>query len=379
MQNSNLKRVAIVTNIAWNLFNFRRGLAKAIKDAGYEPVLIAAPDAYSKRLVDEGWHFIPMQHLERTGVNPVKDLLLLKEFIDLYREQNIKFALHYNAKPLVYASLAAAALKIPYIATITGLAGPFTGNRAVIRQIVTVLYRLAFSRCQRLGFQNKEDLKFFLDKKMISKTKTFLVEGSGVNMDDFRAELYGQPPVNKTVFLMFARLSWAKGVKYYFEAAKIIKAKYPNVVFKLAGPFDGDSLSISKHQIDEWHNSGFIEYIGVSDFIQREISEAHVIVYPSYYREGIPRSLIESAAMSRPIITTDNVGCREVVNDGVNGYLVPVKNSVALAQAFEQYLNLTNEQKSDMGNASRKIALERFDERLILSRYLSFIREKLKT
>jgi glycosyltransferase involved in cell wall biosynthesis len=319
-----------------------------------------------------------MQHLERTGVNPVKDLLLLKEFIDLYRDQNIKFALHYNAKPLVYASLAAAALKIPYIATITGLAGPFTGDRAIIRQIVTGLYRLAFAKCYKLGFQNKEDLKFFLDKKMISEAKTFLVQGSGVNMDDFRAERYGEPPVDKTVFLMFARLSWAKGVQYYFEAAKIIKTKYPNVVFKLAGPFDGDSLSISKQQIDEWHNSGFIEYIGVSDFIQREISEAHVIVYPSYYREGVPRSLIESAAMSRPIITTDNVGCREVVNDGVNGYLVPVKDSNALAAAFERYLNLTDEEKLKMGASSRQLALDRFDEKAILSTYIGYIDNALQ-
>lgn len=366
-------RIAIVTNIAWNIYNFRRGLALAIKEAGYEPILIAARDAYSDRLKEEGWIFEPVHHLERTGMNPVKDVMLLAEFTNLYKKHQIKCALHYNAKPLVYASLAASRLGIPYIPSITGLAGPFSGNRLLVGKLVTKLYTIALKNSYRVVFQNMEDREFFLKKRITTVNKTVLVDGSGVDMEKFKSELYGTPPEDKLVFLMFARLSRAKGVEYYVESARAIKKKYPNVVFKLAGPFDSDKLAISKEEVDNWQAENTIEYLGISDFIQNEISQAHVIVYPSYYREGIPKSLIESAAMSRPIITTDNVGCREVVKDGINGYLVPIKNTIALTKACEKFILLSTEEKFTMGKASRELANERFNEKKVVSAYTDLI------
>ncbi|MEO6151498.1 MAG: glycosyltransferase family 4 protein [Mucilaginibacter sp.] len=366
-------RVAIVTNIAWNIYNFRRGLATAIREAGYEPVLMAAPDPYAEKLIEEGWIFIPVNNLERTGINPLKDLRLLNEFIKLYKGNKIACALHYNAKPLVYASLAASYLGIPYIPSITGLAGPFSGDRPLIGKIVTILYTSALKHSYRVVFQNNEDRAFFLEKKITVAPKTLLIEGSGVNMEKFRSELYGEPPADHLVFLMFARLSRAKGVEYFIDSARFIKKKHPNIVFKLAGPFDSDKLALTKEEIDAWVKEGIIEYLGVSDFIQKEISQAHVIVYPSYYREGIPKSLIESAAMSRPIITTDNVGCREVVKDGVNGFLVPVKSGVALTAACERFIALSAEEKIAMGKASRELAAERFDEKKVVGAYVRLI------
>lgn len=370
-------RVAIVTNIAWNIYNFRRGLAEALRNAGYEPILIAAPDDYSERLKQEGWTFEPVHHLERTGMNPLKDVLLFTEFVRLFKKHHIKCALPYNAKPLVYASLAASKLSIPYIPSITGLAGPFSGDRLLVGKLVTQLYIRALKKSFRVIFQNNEDRDFFLKKKITSAAKTVLIEGSGVNMEKFKAELYGTPPRDKIVFLMFARLSRAKGVEDYIEAGRAIKKKYPHVVFKLAGPFDSDKLALSKEDVDAWHNEGVIEYLGVSDFIQKEISEAHVIVYPSYYREGIPKSLIESAAMSRPIITTDNVGCREVVKNNVNGYLVPVKDAQALTDACEKFVLLSDEHRAVMGTASRQLASERFNETKVVTAYIDLIRASL--
>ncbi|GAA4331429.1 glycosyltransferase family 4 protein [Mucilaginibacter gynuensis] len=374
---SSRPRIAIVTNIAWNIYNFRRGLAIAIKNAGYDPILIAADDSYGAKLSQEGWDFVPVNHLERTGVNPIKDLMLFNEFIKIYKEYNISFALHYNAKPLVYASLAAAFLEIPFIPNITGLAGPFSGNRKLIAFLVTKLYRWALNKSEKVVFQNNEDLEFFVKNKIINLEKAILIEGSGVNMDNFKADLFEAPSDENTVFLMFARLSRAKGVEEYVNAARFIKNLYPKVTFKLAGPFDSDKLAIRKEEVEEWVNEGVIEYLGVSDFIQREISKAHAIVYPSYYREGVPKSLIESAAMSKPIITTDNVGCREVVRDGVNGYLIPVRDSASLAAAFTKFINLDKDQRDSFGEESRKIATSRFDEKIVIEAYMKLINRSM--
>ena len=371
-------KIAVVTNIAWNIYNFRRDLIVAIKEAGYEPVLMAAYDKYAEKLKEEGWEFVPLKNLQRTGINPIKDLKLLFDFIRIYKTHSIKCALHYTAKPLVYASLSASILKIPYLPTITGLAGPFSGDRSIICKIVTQLYKLSLHKSYKVIFQNNEDCKFFLDKKITELKRSIVVNGSGINLDNFCSELYELPPKDKIVFLMFARLSKAKGVEYYVNAAREVKKKFPHVVFKLAGPFDSDKLAIGRKEVEKWQQEGVIEYIGVSDAIQKEICKAHVIVYPSYYMEGIPKSLIESAAMSRPIITTNHVGCREVVQHGVNGFLVPIKNTQALAEACERFIGMSEEEREQFGKASQKIAFERFDGRKINREYLGLIKDCLK-
>ena len=365
-------KIAIVTNVAWNLYNFRRGLATAIKEAGYEPVLMASPDEYVEKLEKEGWHFVPLKNLERAGMNPLADAKLMLDVMKIYKKYNIKCALHYNSKPLIYASLAASFLKIPYLPTITGLAGPFSGDRFIVSKIVTLLYKYSLRNSYKVLFQNNEDLDFFLSKKMTNPKKTLVVPGSGVNLEKYQSEPVSFPANNKIVFLMFARLSRAKGVEYYVNAARAVKKKFPDVTFKLAGPFESDELAISKEEVEGWQREGAIEYMGLSDDVRKEISEAHVIVYPSFYREGIPKALIESAAMSRPIITTDNVGCREVVQDGVNGFLVPVKNTDAIVKACERFIGMSEEEKIKMSVAARKIS-QRFDEKNVLPEYIKLI------
>lgn len=365
-------KVAVVTNIAWNIYNFRRGLVRAIKEAGYNPVLMAYPDNYAAKLESEGWHFIPLKNMKRAGRNPIPDIKLLFDLIRVYKQNSIKCALHYTAKPLVYANLAATFLKIPYIPTITGLAGPFSGDRTIISKIVTLLYRVSMRNSHRVMFQNNNDLNFFLNKKITKYKKAIIVPGSGVNLDEYTSELFSLPPADKIIFLMFARLSKAKGVEHYVNAARELKKKYPDITFRLAGPFEIDELAISRQEVERWHQEGVIEYVGVSDCIRNEISKAHVIVYPSYYLEGIPKSLVEAAAMSLPIITTDNVGCREVVQNGVNGFLIPIKNTQALIDACERFIRLSADEKRNFGKASRQIS-QKFDEKKVIPEYISLI------
>jgi glycosyltransferase involved in cell wall biosynthesis len=373
-----MKKIAIVTNISWNIYNFRIDLVRAIKKAGYQPVLIAATDKYAKLLIEDGWTFIPVDNMERTGTNPFKDMVTFFDLLRIYRSHKIDLALHYHSKPLIYGNLAATLLKIPFIPTITGKGGPFSDDRKIIKLLVSFLYRLSFRKSAKVVFQNNEDMDFFVEEGITKRAKAELAEGSGIDLIKFDADRYTKPDNEKVVFFMYSRLTHAKGVTFYVDAAKKITKKYKNVEFKLAGTFESDRLAIKKEDMALWHKQGHINYIGVTTDMPLELSRSHVIVLPSYYSEGLPKSLIEAAAMSKPIITTNNVGCRQAVQHNVNGYLVPVKDSDKLAEAFEDFINLSDDEKKAMGAASRKAAETRFDKKIVVQKYMSLINNILQ-
>lgn len=373
-----MERIAIVSNISWTLYNFRLGLAQEIKNAGYEPILISFPDKYAKILSANGWKFIPLKHFERTGINPIKDLLVLFELIKLYKSLKITCAFHYYSKSLVYGNLAASLLKIPFIPTIAGLGGPFSDSRPIVRALIRLLYKISFANSKRVVFQNDEDLNFFVRANIIKNKKAVLIEGSGIDLMKFNPSKYAEPRQDMLVFLMYARLTKLKGVEFYVEAAKAIKKKYKNTEFRLAGTFESDRQAVKKEDVLKWHNEGIINYLGVITDIPNELSQSHTVVLPSFYWEGLPRTLIEAAAMAKPIITTDNVGCRQVVTHGVNGFLVAKKSTGALISSLEHFISLSVADRLKLGETSRQIALERFDEKIINKRYISLIKEVTK-
>ncbi|MEQ9303365.1 MAG: glycosyltransferase family 4 protein [Marinoscillum sp.] len=369
-------RVAIITNISWNLFNFRSSLAKEIKSAGHDVFLLAGEDAYSSKLEIEGYTFIALKSLERTGKNPIKDILLFQEFKKVFKQQNIEFAILYHAKPMVYGALAARMLGIPYLATITGLAGPFSGNRRMIGWLVTLMYRFSLAGAKKVFFQNDEDLAFFLNRRIVKKRDTDRVWGSGIDLDQFSCSAQRQGPSDEMTFLLFGRLSYLKGIDLYAQAAGTIRKSYPKVKFLLAGPYDSDENAISKEQIELWVDNGWIDYLGVSDFIQKEIKMADVIVYPSFYKEGAPRALIESSAMCKPIITTDNVGCRDVVKHEFNGLLIEPQNQQALEDAILKTISMPREELKLFGENGRKHVEQYFSSKEVNSHYLKILENK---
>ena len=212
----------------------------------------------------------------------------------------------------------------------------------------------------------------FVDEKLVQKDKCEVLPGSGVDIEKFKPVKKKDNGVFK--FLLISRMLWAKGVKDFVEAAKLIKERYQNVDFQLLGYLDMESpTAISKKQMDIWVNEGFVNYLGDSDDVRVEITKADCIVLPSFYREGTPRVLLESASMQKPIITTNTVGCRDVVNDGVNGYLCEEKNPRDLADKMEKILNLTNEQRNAMGKAGRRKIVKEFDETIVISKYIEAV------
>jgi glycosyltransferase involved in cell wall biosynthesis len=368
-------KIVICLNTAWNLLNFRSGLIRALGANGYEVVALAPDDKYAASLKALGCRFVPL-HMDNGGTNPVQDAILMWRFVRLLAHERPDVYLGFTVKPNVYGSLAAHLLRIPVINNIAGL-GVVFGKRGMLVKVVRALYRLALGRSAKVFFQNKDDRQLFIAGALVNAELTDLLPGSGIDLNRFT--LTAMPSANamgeKFRFLLISRMLWEKGVAEFAEAAKLIRADWPQAECCLLGFLDVQNPgAISRAQMDALIASG-LTYLGASDDVRVQIAQADCIVLPSYYREGTPRTLLEAAAMGRPIITTDAVGCREVVDDGVNGYLCKVRDAADLAQKMERMLALSPEQRLQMGQRGRAKMQAEFDEQIVIAKYLAAIEE----
>lgn len=370
-----MKKVAIVVNTSWNIFNFRLGLLTALHKNGYKIIVIAPNDKYSNKFKSFGFEYYNLS-INVKGTNPAEDIRLSYNIYKIYKKVRPDVVLHYTIKPNIYGSIAASFLDIPVINNIAGLGTLFV-NQNFITKLVKLLYKFSQARANYIFFQNHDDLEQFIQEGLVDSKKCDVLPGSGIDTNKYlpRKKIISR----KTVFLLIARMLWEKGVGEYVEAARVIKRNYKSVEFQLLGFLDVDTRSaISREQMQEWVEEGVINYLGTSDDVPSFIAKADCIVLPSFYREGTPRSLLESASMSKPIITTDNVGCKDVVDDGVNGYLCIPRNSNDLVRKMEMFIELSDKEKEDMGKKGRLKMIARYDESIVIGKYLDAIDELLK-
>jgi glycosyltransferase involved in cell wall biosynthesis len=316
---------------------------------------------------------IPIQ-IDRSGLNPWADLQLLGRYRNVLKRLRPAAYLGYTIKPNVYGSLVAGSLGIPAIPNVSGLGTAFIRNGA-LQQVVTRLYRLAFRRAPVVFFQNEEDRRLFVERRLVRSGQSRVIPGSGVDLNRFKPT----PPADgPPTFLLVGRLLRDKGVGEFVEAARLLRRDIPRARFHLLGPIDeGNRTAIAKAELDSWVRGGVVEYLGTTDDVRPFIAAATAIVLPSY-REGLPRSLLEAAAMERPLIATDVPGCREVVEDGSNGYLCRVRDPASLAAAMKRLAELSDEDRLAMGQAARRQVQEGFSEEFVIRAYLDVLAE-LKT
>lgn len=362
-----MKKFLIIGGECISLMRFRGELLKSIKKNKYEVYASAGGncDQVKNWFKDEGINFIPLQ-LNRTGINPIYDLNYIFQLVHMIRKINPDIILAYTVKPVVYGLIASKICKVKYCyALITGLGYAFIPSislkKRVIKIIIILLYKFSLLKAKTIFFQNKDDLKLFKEKKIISNSKhAIVINGSGVNLDHYKFKPF---PANtkKINFLLIARLLKDKGIYEYVEAAKIIKKSYPyrEVRFSLLGSLDTNPSAITYDEIKAWTNKGLIHFIGETDDVRPFIEQCSVYVLPSY-REGMPRSVLEAMSIGRPIITTNVPGCKETVIPGKNGYLVEMKSSDELALAMSKFIN-NDKQLQKMGLYSRKLVAERFN------------------
>ncbi|MEQ8686251.1 MAG: glycosyltransferase family 4 protein [Imperialibacter sp.] len=362
-------RIAIVINSSWNVYNFRKNLIKALLERGDEVIAIAPKDEYSKKLVAMGCEFYPVP-MNTTGVNPIRDLLLLFRLIRIYKKVKADVFLHYTIKPGIYGTLAAKfAGSAAVINNVSGLGTVFIQDNWVL-SVAVQLYKHSFKFADHIFFQNPDDKKLFLSLVNPEGPSTSVIPGSGIDHHRFF------PKFNTNghfTFLMVARILVEKGVKEYVEAARILKGKGLNVKFLLLGQIEKKHLrAISAATVQQWHDEKVIEYVGVTDKVEDWIARAHVVVLPSY-REGLPKTLLEGAAMSRPLIASDVPGCNAVVHDGVTGLLCKERDVDSLADAMQRMMFFTDDERSAMGENARQHVITHFDDSFVVDEYLEKI------
>lgn len=359
-----MKKVLILVNHDVVIYNFRKELVERLLKDEYE-VYISSP--YGERIDD----LVAMgcKHIEakiaRHGTNVIEELKLLNYYKKIIKEIEPDVVLSYTIKPNIYGGMACRMLKIPYIANITGL-GTAVENRGLMQNITITLYRIAFKKINCLFFQNTENRQFFIDKSL-AVDKHRLIPGSGVNLEHFNVLDY---PSDETIeFTFISRIMKEKGIEQYIEAAEYIRNKYPNTRFHICGFCEEtyeDKLRIL-------HNKGVIQYHGMQRDIREILAKTHCTIHPTYYPEGMSNVLLESAACGRPIITTNRSGCRETVDDGVNGFIVEQQNSRDLIEKIEKFLKLSYEEKRLMGLAGRKKVEKEFDRQIVVEAYMDEI------
>ena len=358
--------VLMTVNAAWNIWNFRRGLVAAFLEDGHQVTVLAPADVSEPHLQELGCRFLHLP-MDPGGLNPLRDLALLRRMHKIFGRERPDVVLGYTIKNNLYGALAAKRLGIPFIPNVTGLGTAFLSNGA-LQRIAEKLYRAAFRSLPVVFFQNEDDAELFRKRRLVREGQVRVLPGSGVDLDhfapaDFPAE--SAPPT----FLMIARLLRDKGVLEFIEAAKIVRERVPTARFQLIGAADTyNRTAISLAEIRQWEQSRGVEYLGPVDDVRPHIAAAHCVVLPSY-REGAPRTLIEAAAMARPVITTDVPGCRAVVDVEASGLLCASKDAQDLAAACLNFVSLSRQAQVEMGKRGRRKMEREYDQQLIFAAY----------
>ncbi len=362
--------VCLSANTTWYVVNFRSRLIESLIDQGWRVVVLSPPDRHVERLAALGAEHVPLT-LDNAGTNPLRELGTLWRIREAMSRIRPSVVLTFTPKINIYLSLVARTLGVPVIANISGLGRAFVSG-GWIEKVSRALYGVALRWPSTVFFQNEEDRAIFIEAGMVDAARTHRLPGSGVDVDRFSPR--PKPQAGPFQFLLVARLLWDKGVGEFVEAARIVKAQHPEVEFALAGFLDVDNPSaVPRSAVEEWEREGVIRFLGSFDDMVPVYAQADCVVLPSYYREGVPRSLLEAASMGKPVITTDSVGCRDTVEDGVTGWLVKPRDANALAVQMLGLLDMPARQQETMGKAAGKRARQMFDERIVVSAYKEVI------
>lgn len=362
--------IALITNNDDDVYCFRLELIKNLIDSGYE-MLISCPNGPKFELMED----IPYRYddpvIDRRGTNVIADAKLFVHYIKLFIKEKPDVVLTYTAKPNVYASVAARILKVPYINNVTGL-GSVLNKTGAMKAFIMRLFKTAYRGAACVMFQNSTNMKLALDSGMI-KGDYQLIPGSGVDLERFPVQPYptggngieGDP----IIFNYIGRILHDKGVDDYIEAAEIIREKYPKTEFNLIG-FIEPTESYYEAELKELENNNIIKYRGSQKDVRPFIARAHAIIHPSTYGEGMSNVLLENASSARPIITTNNPGCQETVNDGESGFIYQGGNVSELVSSIERFLlEKSNEQRKAMGIAGRKKVETEFSRKIVVIAY----------
>lgn len=364
------REVLLAANSSWNLVNFRGAVIAGLKDAGYA-VSAAVPDdeaASALRAMGVVVHHVPV---DSKGLSPLRDARLMADYYRLLRRVKPVALLTFTPKPNIYGSMAAALAGIPAVNTVTGLGTTFLSGRA-LQGLASMLYRVGLRRSKRIFFHNPDDRDLFVERGLVRREQAAVVPGSGVDLDRFSpaSDLAADRPLT---FLFIGRLLKDKGALEFAEAAAIVARDRP-ARFRMLGPVEDHPKAVSQDLLRPHVESGTVELLGEAGDVRPFIADADCVVLPSY-REGLPRVLLEAAAMGVPAIATDVPGCRHVVDHGVTGFLCEARSAISLAEAMKAIADLSPEERAAMGARAREKAERDYSQERVVAAYVDVLRE----
>ncbi len=339
-----MPKILILANNDIGLYKFRRELIENLIE--HNEVFISLPEGeFVEPLVELGCNFIRTE-ISRRGTNPITDLKLMIKYFKIINEVKPDIILTYTIKPNVYGGMLSRMLNVPYIVNVTGL-GTAVENGGLLQKITIMLYKISLKRASCVFFQNAENAEFFKSKGIVNG-RSRLIPGSGVNLDQYYVMDY--PEKELTRFLFISRIMKQKGIDQYLEAAEYIGIEYSNTEFHILGYCEEEYES----KLRDMESRNIIHYHGIQSDVRKYHKVSHCTIHPSYYPEGMSNVLLESSACSRPIITTDKSGCKEILDNGINGFMIEQQSSKDLIEKIEMFLNLEYEDKIKMGLAGRE-------------------------
>ncbi|MBR3131109.1 glycosyltransferase family 4 protein [Candidatus Saccharibacteria bacterium] len=358
------KKVLFLVNHDLVIYNFRLEIVEAMLKKGYE-VHISSP--YGDR-IDELTKIGAIFHdikINRHGINPIKEIAILSNYKKLLKEIKPDIIFGFTIKPNIYGAIASRKHRIPFVANITGL-GTATENVGITQKIIISMYKYAFRDVEKVFFQNESNQNFFLEHNII-KGNYDLLPGSGVNLERYP---YREYPKGKTIkFAFISRIMKEKGIDYYLEAAEKIKKEYPNTEFHICGFCEQDY----EDKLKEYQGKGIIIYHGMIKDVAGFMAKMHCIVHPTYYPEGMSNVLLEACATGRPIITTNIPGCKEIVNDNVNGFIIQKENVEELEQKIKKFILLKQSARIKLGSQARQTVENSFDRKIVIKKYMELL------
>jgi glycosyltransferase involved in cell wall biosynthesis len=361
------RTIAFVSNNCWSLINFRKEVLQYFLGLGYRVLAIAPDDEYADDIRSMGCIFYPVD-FRNSATSPIKDILLYFSLLKIYRKEKPGIVFHYVIKPCIYGSMAAGKLNIPSVSVITGLGYVFSGGNW-LQHPVQFLFKRAMVHAKQVWFLNHENASYFEQHSIISKDKIRILPGEGIDTNKFSPAAQRQAG-NPFIFLMVSRLLWSKGLGIYMEAARILRSRGVDAEFRLLGkPEKGHPESVPDEQLIDWEKQGLLVNLGFREDVRQTLSEADCLVLPTYYEEGIPRTLLEAGSMEIPSITTDLTGSHSVVEDNVNGLLCRPRDARDLADKMITMISLGNEKRKEMGQNGRKKILAEFDLKAVIAMY----------
>jgi glycosyltransferase involved in cell wall biosynthesis len=368
---SDNRRILLVTNVDWFFISHRLVIAEEAQKRGFEVIVVAEDTGRSQEIRDKGIHFVNLS-ISRSGTNPLKELKTVINLFNIYKSIDPDVVHHITLKPVIYGSVIAKLLRIRGVVNaISGLGYNFTkGRQSFVQKAMLYIMRFGFSRKNLVViFQNENDQEELMDLDIINSSNEIVkIKGSGVDLQKYYESPF--PSFNRIKILLPSRMLWDKGVKELREASNILKEKYSNKIeFILSGLADEDNKAgVPTSYLKGWDDGEYVKWIGYQKNMFKIYQNSHIVVLPSY-REGMPKALLEACAVGRAIVTTNAIGCKETVDEGVNGFKVPVASSTDLAYALEELIN-NHDLIKQMGQNSRAKAEKEFDVKNVIEKHI---------